>query len=235
VCAAAGLLTLLGMTLLPAAPAKTQLEAQTAAPAIASPQAAERVPLTVILRDRNILTTSLVEAAQFLAFGALEAFLPIYALSVGVDKAVIGLFFGAQVGVRTFVRPLMGKLSDQYGRKRQIMAGLALTAVSMAFFPSTRSWVAMLVLSVVFGTGLSIAAAATSAFVADTAPQNGRGTALGMMSTIMDIGQSIGPVLLGNLLVVVSYQVGFAIISGIVLAAMLVFALVAHEQPKPRT
>jgi DHA1 family multidrug resistance protein-like MFS transporter len=232
VCAAAGLLTLLGMTFLPAAPAKIQSESQSTSPVAAPPQATERIPVMVILRNPNILTTSLVEAAQFLAFGALEAFLPIYALSVGVDKAVIGLFFGAQVGVRTFVRPLMGKVSDQYGRKRQILVGLALTAVSMAFFPSTRSWVVMLVLSVFFGTGLSIAAAATSAFVADIAPQNGRGTALGMMSTIMDIGQSIGPVLLGNLLVVVSYQAGFASISAIVFAAMLAFALIAQEKKK---
>lgn len=232
VCAVAGLLALLGMTFLPAAPVKSHPTLQPASPEAIPDPPASRVSVVSILRNPTILTTSLVEAAQFLAFGALEAFLPIYALSVGIDQALIGLFFGAQVGVRTFVRPLMGKMSDRYGRKRQILAGLALTALSMAFFTATRSWVVILGLSVFFGTGLSIAAAATSAFVADSAPQNGRGTALGIMSTIMDIGQAAGPVLLGNLLGVVSYQVGFASISGVVAAAMLVFGLIAVEHPR---
>ena len=214
VCAAAGLLALVGMFLLP--------EPQAAAAATA--EKVERAPIRAVFANRSILVTSMAEAAQFLAFGALEAFLPLYALSVGVNEAAVGLLFGVQVGVRTVARPLMGILSDRYGRKQPIVLGLAVVGLSMALFAQTRSWLALVALSAAFGAGLSIATAATSAFVADLAPSEGRGAALGYMSTIMDVGQATGPILLGFILAGASYQAGFAAIGALVLGAMALFA-----------
>ena len=225
-CAIAGFLALIGMLLLPDTQSR---EAKTEA---ASEQ---RASLGSIMRNGAILVTSVAEAAQFLAFGALEAFLPLYALSHGISKMAVGLLFTVQIGVRTLARPLMGKLSDEHGRHLPILLGLGLTAVSMALFTQTGSWPLLLALSVAFGLGLSIASAATSAYVADLAPAAGRGAALGFMSTIMDVGQTTGPILLGALLYqasqldlaeAVSYQIGFAVIGGLVLVATLLFALV---------
>ena len=223
VCAIAGLLALAGMFFLPN---PRQLESENP-----QPKPVEgKIPLRQVLGNLSILATSIAEAAQQLAFGALETFLPLYALSVGVNKAVLGLLFGVQIGIRMLSRPIMGLLSDQKGRKLPILVGLVITAISMALFPQTTSLWVLLLLSAIFGLGLSIASAATSAFVADIAPAAGRGTALGFMSTIMDIGQAIGPVLLGTLLVSISYQAGFAIIGAIVLAASVLFGIGTQEK-----
>jgi MFS family permease len=185
--------------------------------------------LWTILSHRAILITSVAEASQYLAFGAVEAFLPLYAIHVGVDKATVGLLFGMQIGVKTVARPLMGKISDRYGRTRQIFIGLLLTGVTTALFPHTRLAAMLLILSAVFGLGIAIASAATSAFVADLAPENGRGTALGVLSTIMDVGQACGPILLGALLMRASYPAGFAVIASLVIAAAVLFAIATTE------
>lgn len=185
--------------------------------------------LGTILSHRTIMITSVAEASQFLAFGAVEAFLPLYALRVGLDKATVGLLFGAQIGVKTLARPLMGKISDRHGRTRQIVLGLMLTAVTTALFPHTQLAAVLLLLSAIFGLGIAIASAATSAFVADLAPENSRGTALGTMSTIMDMGQAFGPILLGILLLRVSYPMGFAVIAALVIGAGALFAVTATE------
>jgi MFS transporter, DHA1 family, multidrug resistance protein len=87
----------------------------------------------------------------------------------------------------------------------------------------------LLVLSAIFGLGIAIASAATSALVADLAPEHGRGTALGTMSTIMDVGQACGPILLGTLLMWVSYAAGFAVVALLVIAAAVLFAVTAAE------
>ena len=230
VCAIAGALVLLGMFWLPRRVAITKTTP------LAQPSHQEhypsttRIPIRKILFHRTILVTSLAEASQFFAFGALEAFLPLYALSAGVGTVTIGLLFGVQVGVRVLVRPLMGRLSDIHGRKRQILIGLLMTALAMILFPTTGNLALLLLLSLGFGFGLSVASAATSAFVADLAPQDGRGTALGLMSTIMDIGQALGPILLGALLMSVSYQVGFAVIGGIVILTTGLFGWFAIEK-----
>jgi len=229
VCAIAGALAFLGMFWLPrrAAPTRTTLPP----PAHQEPrQSTTRIPVRKILFHRTILVTSVAEASQYFAFGALEAFLPLYALSAGVGTATIGLLFGVQVGVRVLVRPLMGRFSDTHGRKRQILIGLLMTALTMILFPMTGNLALLLLLSLAFGFGLSVASAATSAFVADLSPQDGRGTALGLMSTIMDIGQALGPILLGVLLMSVSYQVGFAVIGGVVIIATGLFGWLAVEK-----
>jgi len=223
VCAIAGFFALAGMFFLPN---PRQREGENSRPKPAE----VKIPLRQVLSNLTIVTTSIAEAAQLLAFGALETFLPLYALSVGINPAALGLLFGAQIAVRMLSRPIMGLLSDQKGRKMPILLGLVITAFSVALFPQTTSLWVLLLLSAVFGLGVSIASAATSAFVADTAPAEGRGTAMGFMSTIMDIGQAIGPVLLGALLVSISYQAGFAIIGAIVLAATMIFGFTAVEK-----
>jgi|SRR5882724_394255 len=225
-CGMAGGLAFLGMWWLPNAPASAPPGAEDAA---GIPEGSNAASLWTILSHRTILVTSVAEASQFLAFGAVEAFLPLYALSVGVDTATVGLLFGAQIGVKTVARPLMGKVSDRHGRTRQIVLGLVLTGVSTAIFPYTRMAPMLLVLSAGFGLGIAIASAATSALVADLAPERGRGAALGTMSTIMDVGQACGPILLGTLLMRVSYAAGFAVIALLVIAAAVLFALTAAE------
>jgi MFS transporter, DHA1 family, multidrug resistance protein len=225
-CGMAGGLALLGMWALPT----TQADPLPAAnEATGIPDGVSSASRWTILYHRTILVTSAAEASQFMAFGAVEAFLPLYALSVGVDKATVGLLFGAQIGMKTLARPLMGKISDRHGRTRQIILGLLLTSITTALFPHTRITPLLLVLSAGFGLGIAIASAATSAFVADLAPEHGRGTALGTMSTIMDVGQAFGPILLGTLLMRVSYAAGFAVIALLVIVAAVLFAIMAAE------
>lgn len=227
-CGITGGLAFLGMWLLPTSQASRQVMEDQGASAR---ECSMRGSLWAILSHRTILVTSLAEASQYLAFGAVEAFLPLYALSVGVDKVTVGLLFGAQIGVKTLARPLMGKISDRHGRTRQIILGLVLTGVATALFPHTRLAPVLLVLSAGFGLGIAVASAATSAFVADLAPEHGRGTALGTLSTIMDVGQACGPIVLGTLLMRVSYATGFAVIAALVIGAGALFALTAAEAP----
>ena len=225
-CGMAGGLALLGMWWLPI----TQAAPSTAAnEATRIPEGASATSLWTILHHRTILVTSAAEASQFMAFGAVEAFLPLYALSVGVDNATIGLLFGAQIGMKTLARPLMGRISDRNGRTRQIILGLLLTGVTTAVFPQTELAVMLVVLSAIFGLGIAIASAATSAFIADLAPEHGRGTALGTMSTIMDVGQAFGPIVLGTLLMRISYAAGFALIALLVIVAAALLAIMAAE------
>src|SRR5919109_690657 len=225
-CGMAGGLAFLGMWWLPNTQVDRSATDDEAARMPGGPSAAS---LWTILSHRTILVTSVAEASQFLAFGAVEAFLPLYALSVGVDTAMVGLLFGAQIGVKTLARPLMGKVSDRHGRTRQIVLGLLLTGITTALFPHTRNAPLLLVLSAGFGLGIAIASAATSALVADLAPEHGRGTALGTMSTIMDVGQAFGPILLGMLLMRLGYPVGFAVIGALVMGAAALFALTATD------
>jgi MFS family permease len=224
VCAAAGLLTLLGIFLLPRMHKMEDEEPIE----IAAPTAPTR--LWAVVKDRTILIASLARSIQYFAFGAIEVFLPLYALSVGVNKFIVGLLFTVQIGFRTITRPLTGIFSDKKGRKLPIVLGLILIAVSVPLFALTRSPWLMLFFSAVFGLGFSIASGATSAMVADQAPVERRGAAMGFMSMIMDIGQALGPILLGFLLTFFSYLIGFISIAILTLIVLVLFVLLAKEK-----
>ena len=86
-----------------------------------------------VFRHRGILATSGIEAAQYFAFGCLETFLPIYLNEkLGYPAWKIGLLFTAQILAATFTKPIMGRLSDRYGRIPMISAGLIVGGVATA-------------------------------------------------------------------------------------------------------
>ena len=166
-----------------------------------------------VFRHRGILATSGIEAAQYFAFGCLETFLPIYLNEkLGYEAWKIGLLFTTQILAATFTKPIMGRLSDKYGRIRMISAGLALGGVATGLMVISSSYAVILVLIAVFGLGLATVTASTSALVADLSRTVGRGSALGVLSSIMDIGQSAGPMVTGVLISIYSYRIAFGIV-----------------------
>lgn len=223
VCGIAGLLTLIGIFMLP-----KEREEKEEKPLSPLPKPAS-VKLSTIIKDRTILMASLARSVQYFAFGAIEVFLPLYALSVGVNKFIVGLLFTVQIGARTLTRPITGIFSDRKGRKLPIIIGLVLVAVSLPLFALTRSPWLMLVFSAIFGLGFSVASGATSAMVADQAPAGQHGAAMGFMSMIMDIGQALGPILLGLLLTFISYLAGFAVIAILTVLVLVLFIIFASE------
>ncbi len=181
--------------------------------------------LASVLRDRSIMLVSLVEAAQYLVFGAIEAFLALYAASLGIPAWEIGVILGVQLVSIVFAKPLMGKLSDRVGRRRVILPGLVIGAASVVLMPFVSSFIGLSVLSLAFGIGFATVTSSTSALVADLT-RNGRyGSSMGVLRTIMDIGQSIGPVLTGWMVGVAGYGSAFTLLAAILVLAALMLGL----------
>ena len=77
-----------------------------------------------VLSDRRVVVTSSMEGLQNMKVGALEAFLPIYAVKVaGLNEFQAGLLWGVQVLVTILSKPVMGRTSDRYGRRPLIIGG----------------------------------------------------------------------------------------------------------------
>ena len=185
--------------------------------------------LVTVLRDRGIMLVSLVEAAQYLVFGAVEAFLALYASSLGIPAWQIGIILGVQLLSIVFTKPLMGRVSDRVGRKQVILPGLLIGAASVALLPFAPSFIGLSVLSLAFGLGFATVTSSTTALVADLT-QNGRyGSSMGVLRTVMDVGQSIGPVLTGFMVGVAGYGSAFSLLAVILVAAALMLGLLLHD------
>ena len=186
--------------------------------------------IKTILTHRGILTTSAIEAVQYFAFGCLEVFLPIYlSEKARFSTLEIGSLFTIQVVVATLTKPIMGRFSDRYGRVPVIIAGLLFGGITMVFMTYSDNYLLLAVLIGFFGLGLATVTASTSALVADLSKASSHGGALGVLSSVMDIGHSTGPMVGGLLISALNYRTAFGIIGGVLAIASLVFGLIMRQ------
>ena len=93
----------------------------------------------------------------------------------------------------------------------------------------TANWFVLIALIGLFGLGLSTVTASTSALVADLSKTSSRGSAMGLLSTIMDIGQSLGPIMTGVMLGIFAgtgqYRIAFGIVGLLMVVASLLYGI----------
>lgn len=171
-----------------------------------------------IVSDRRILITAAVEAAILFAYGTFETFLPLAAVAANLSPAEVGIFLSSQVITLALTKPFMGRLSDRRGRRPQILWGALVSAVAVAGFAAARSFFPLLLLSIVFGLGLSVVTSATAALIADMSRSRAHGAAMGILGSVMDIGHTAGPLVSGMLARSFGFGAAFAM-AGILLIA----------------
>ena len=179
-----------------------------------------------VVSDKRIAITSAMEGLQNMTVGALEAFLPIYAVKVvGLNEFQAGILWGVQVVTTILSKPIMGKTSDKYGRKALITVGLLICAASFGVIPMFRDFYLLMITAAFFGLGEAFVQSSGAAFVADLCKEKHFGTAMGTFGTIFDIGHATGPILAGFLLASHSYLFSFRVMAAMLLLAVPIFIM----------
>ena len=179
----------------------------------------------VVAANPRILTVSLIEAAQYYAFGATEFFLVGYLKEIAhFDSLSIGIVLGSQLAVIPILKPFMGRLSDKIGRRTPILLGSLISAASLALVPFTVHFPPLLLISILYGFGFSMVTSSTPALVSELTPENLMGTGMGFLGTIMDVGQTMGPIVTGFILTSrLGYSGSFSALTAIILTTCAIF------------
>jgi DHA1 family multidrug resistance protein-like MFS transporter len=177
------------------------------------------------LGNGRLLGTSLVEMATYFTYGAFETYLPLYLQGKGLPPYQIGIVFSLQILAIALSKPLFGRLSDRIDRRFQILAGILALGGSFALIPMVSGIAAATAIGIAFGLGLSFSTVATSSYASDVTARESLGASMGALSSIMDIGQSTGPFIIGVVIQASTMRVGFLADFGVCLACALAFAL----------
>jgi MFS family permease len=163
------------------------------APATApqSPRTEQKAALGVIF---------LVVFLDLLGFGIVIPQLGIYGVKFGASGAVIGLLGSAYSLMQFLASPLLGRLSDQVGRRPVLLLSLGGSIVGYLIFGLANSiWLLFLGRLVQGLAGANISTA--QAYIADTTPPELRAKRLGMvLGGAFGLGFTFGPAV-GSLLV----------------------------------
>jgi MFS family permease len=180
-----------------------------------------------VARNPNILVVSLTEAAQYYAYGATEFFLVGYLKEiVRLDSFSIGIISGAQLAMIPLIKPLMGRFSDKVGRRIPIIVGSLIGAFALALIPFTTQFYLLMLASILYGFGFSMVTSSTPALTSELAEETLVGTGMGFLGTIMDVGQTLGPIMTGFILATnLGYQGSFLALTAILLVCCAIFAI----------
>ena len=177
-----------------------------------------------VVNHKVILTTSIVQASQYFAYGIIEAFVILYAYSLHFDAWIIGLLPAILILMLVVFNPLMGSFSDKVGRRSIIITGLLLGGGVSLLIPFITNYFWFILILCGFGIGMAMVISSTAAYVSDYSKRKDYGTTIGVLSTIMDIGQTIGLILSGYVLIALSFGGVFSMVGIVLLASALIFS-----------
>jgi MFS transporter, DHA1 family, multidrug resistance protein len=189
-----------------------------------------------VARNRSALIVSFVQACQYYAYGVVEFYLVQYMTQVaGFNALAVSVVMGMQVVSLIVSRPLLGRFSDRYSRRLPIVAGCIISAVLLSIIPFTTQFALLLALSIGFGLGFAMVVSSTSPLMCEFTPQSLVGTSMGFLSTVMDVGQVLGPIISGIILAsVFAYSGLFASLTALLAAAAVIFFVSGTGKNQPQ-
>jgi MFS family permease len=138
---------------------------------------------------------------DLLGFGIILPLLPFYVNEMGGSAETVGILFGCFSLTQLIATPLLGRVSDRFGRRRVILVSLAGNALSMMGFAlaSMLLWLPLLFASRIVAGATAGNIAACQAAVSDVTMPEERATALGRLGGGINLGVILGPLLAGAL------------------------------------
>ena len=116
-----------------------------------------------------------------------EAFLVLKASAVGLSIAYVPLVMVVMSGVYTLSSYPAGVMSDAYGRRGLLAAGLAVLVLADLVLGFTSGVAAMMLGVALWGLHMGLTQGMLSAIVADAAPKDLRGTAFGAFNLVSGV------------------------------------------------
>ncbi|MHA2227226.1 MAG: MFS transporter [Candidatus Hodarchaeales archaeon] len=179
------------------------------------------------IQNRNIFVTSSMEAILFFALGAFETFLPQRMESWGWDPLIIGFVMACQIGIIILLKPFMGIASDKWRRKPLIIIGLLICSCSFLILGYSDDFWIISIGSIVFGMGGATITASTAALVSDFTENYG--SAIGTLSSVMDIGHSLGPLVSGFIISGFGFSIAYLTVTLLITSGTILFILLVHS------
>ena len=162
---------------------------------------------------------------DFAGFGLILPLLPFWAEHLGANPTEIGLILTIYALAQFIFTPILGSLSDRFGRKPIIIGSLLIEAFSLALTGFAGSLVVLLIARFIGGIGASNIGSA-QAVVSDVTPSEGRARGMGMIGAAIGLGFVIGPAV-GGILSPIGPAVPFivAMVVAIINALLVLFFL----------
>ena len=167
------------------------------------------------------------------SFGIIVPIMPAYLVSINQGGTAAGLMIAIFAGAQLLFSPLGGKWADLYGRRKMIILGLSLLAVSMLMFYATDYIWVLYASRIIGGIGDAFLIPAIFAYVADITTNEQRAKGTGLVTASMSLGLVIGPGI-GGFLADFDLKLPFLVSAIVTIAAVLFSITLLKESAETR-
>ncbi len=123
-------------------------------------------------------------------------YLPFFAKTfLGAGPLQYGLIESSAEAINRILRVITGALADRIGRKKPVVVGYILIAVSRLFLTLATFWVHLIPIRMLRQIGRSLRDPAREASITDSVEPQTRGKAFGLLEAVDTIGSALGPIL----------------------------------------
>ncbi|MEY2588583.1 MAG: hypothetical protein QOJ67_567 [Acidimicrobiaceae bacterium] len=170
--------------------------------------------------------------AYFVAIGVLAPVLPRYVEDeLGGGGVQVGLAVGAFAVSAALLRPTVGRIGDQRGRRVLVIAGALIAAVSVLGYDLAVNLPVLIGMRLLTGVGEAAIFVGAATAVQDLAPSSRRGEATSYFSIAVYGGLGIGPVLGEYVRTTWGFHPTWAVAAGLCLLAMVIAAQMPDARP----
>jgi MFS transporter, DHA1 family, tetracycline resistance protein len=135
---------------------------------------------------------------DLIGFGMIIPILPLYAQRFHATEWQIGILIASYSFMQFLGSPILGWLSDKYGRKPVLLCSLTGSAAGYILMAGATSLVMLFLARILAGVaGASVGTA--SAYIADITPPENRSKRIGLIGAAFGIGFVLGPAIGGIL------------------------------------
>lgn len=150
------------------------------------------------MRKASLFTIFMVVFIGLMGFSFFVPLLPFYAVDFGASELVLGFLLASYALAQLIGAPILGRLSDRYGRRPVLFIstlGTFLSLLLLVFANSLWMLFASRILDGLTGGNISVA----QAYITDITDEKNRARGLGLIGAAFGLGFILGPALGGVL------------------------------------
>jgi MFS family permease len=194
-----------------------------------APHRFTQILLLTSWKDRTLFAASQAGMINNLNDGAMWGLVPVYLAARGVTLQRVGLVTATYPLVWGLAQLATGALSDRWGRKWMIAAGMWVQAAGIAGFVAGGAFWSWMAGATLLGLGTALVYPTLLAAVSDVARPDWRASALGVYRLWRDSGYAVGAIAAGLLADAFAIPVAITAIAVLTFASGLVVASVMYE------
>jgi DHA1 family tetracycline resistance protein-like MFS transporter len=162
-----------------------------------------------------------------IGYGIIIPLLPYYSQTFHAGSAALGVLVASFALMQFFFSPILGRLSDNAGRKPVLLISILISTLSYVIFVFANSYLLLLLSRII--AGIATETAVSQAYIADVTTEKDRTSGIGKVTAARGAGFMIGPAIGGFLSVYGFWAPGIA--AAILTLVNLLFVLFFLSEP----